>query len=240
MAPKDDPDPILKNLSVLSLNMQEHDKTRLQLIASVLASLNVYWVGVFLIPKNVVKDTDKALKGFLWCKGEIKRGKAKVKWETVCSPKSHGGLGLRIFGKWNEILLMKNLWNITEDRNTMWVNVVKLRGKSLWEVQKEANDSWMWKCLLELRCKIRQNIFKVLGDGKGTNFWFDQWNSKGTLSEIISRKDVYAAMLVGNESVWDMIEDNKWRCPNGWILKYPIQGRFMDFGGPLPSPQRGP
>ncbi|GKG52514.1 hypothetical protein Tco_0547389, partial [Tanacetum coccineum] len=53
-------------------------------------------------------------------------------------------------------------------------------------------------------------------------------------------KDMYAARLARNESVWDMIEDNKWRWPDCWILKYPIQGRLMDFGGPVPSPQRGP
>nr|GEX80236.1 hypothetical protein [Tanacetum cinerariifolium] len=216
--------PNMGKSTIFFRSVKDVDKEKiLDILHFVVGKLPMKYLGVPLITKK-----------------SLELRNAKVKWETVCSPKSHGGLGLRIFGKWNEILLMKNLWNITEDRNTMWVNVVKLRGKSLWEVQKEANDSWMWKCLLELRCKIRQNIFKVLGDGKGTNFWFDQWNSKGTLSEIISRKDVYAAMLVGNESVWDMIEDNKWRCPNGWILKYPIQGRFMDFGGPLPSPQRGP
>ncbi|GKA12810.1 RNA-directed DNA polymerase, eukaryota, reverse transcriptase zinc-binding domain protein, partial [Tanacetum coccineum] len=38
---------------------------RLQLIASVLSSLNVYWAAVFRIPKTIVKDIDKILKGFL-------------------------------------------------------------------------------------------------------------------------------------------------------------------------------
>ncbi|GKD06357.1 hypothetical protein Tco_1181331, partial [Tanacetum coccineum] len=63
-----------------------------KLIASVLASMYVYWVDVFLLTKTVIKDIDKILKGFLWSKGELKRGKEKVALETVCTPKSQGGL----------------------------------------------------------------------------------------------------------------------------------------------------
>ena len=41
-----------------------------------------------------------------------------------------------------------------------WVHAVKLKGKIIWQVQKEYNDSWMWKTLLELRSKVRYNIVK--------------------------------------------------------------------------------
>nr|GEU83373.1 RNA-directed DNA polymerase, eukaryota, reverse transcriptase zinc-binding domain protein [Tanacetum cinerariifolium] len=133
--------------------------------------------------------------------------------------------------------LMPNM----EEKNTLWVKwvkMVKLRGESIWEVQKGANDSWMWKCLLELRNKIRKHTFKVLGDGKNTKFWVDQWNSEGILSEIINWKDIYDARLSGNESVldtdiydarlsgkesvWDMVEGYKWSWPEDRTLKYPI------------------
>ncbi|GJV10401.1 RNA-directed DNA polymerase, eukaryota, reverse transcriptase zinc-binding domain protein [Tanacetum coccineum] len=192
---------------------------RLQLIASVLSFLNVYWATVFMIPKAVVKDIDKILKGFLWCKGDIKRGKAKVAWKNVCSPKSQGGLGLRPFGIWNEVLLIKNLWNITAGKNTLWVkwvNVVKLKGRSIWNIQKESNDSWMWKTLLDLRGKIRLNVMKILGDGKSTNVWFDHWSSVGILSDIVNSKDIYDARLKSNMSVWEVIKDNKWKWSDEW------------------------
>ncbi|GJT14818.1 retrovirus-related pol polyprotein from transposon TNT 1-94 [Tanacetum coccineum] len=34
------------------------------------------------------------IRGFLWCNGEYKRGKAKVAWDDICLPKCEGGLGL--------------------------------------------------------------------------------------------------------------------------------------------------
>ena len=84
-----------------------------------------------------MNDIDKVLKGFLCCKGELKRGKAKVAWKEVCKLKSLGGLGLRLLGDWNVALLIKNLWNLTTGKETLWVkwvHAVKLKGKSIWQV----------------------------------------------------------------------------------------------------------
>ncbi|GJT84544.1 hypothetical protein Tco_1066261 [Tanacetum coccineum] len=51
---------------------------RLQLIASVLESIHVYWASVFLLPKIVINDINSLLKGFLWNQGELAQEKSKV------------------------------------------------------------------------------------------------------------------------------------------------------------------
>ncbi|GJZ02307.1 RNA-directed DNA polymerase, eukaryota, reverse transcriptase zinc-binding domain protein [Tanacetum coccineum] len=51
---------------------------RLQLITSILSSMQVYWASVFILPKTVIKDIDKILKGFLWCQRDLSKGKAKI------------------------------------------------------------------------------------------------------------------------------------------------------------------
>ncbi|GKB42253.1 RNA-directed DNA polymerase, eukaryota, reverse transcriptase zinc-binding domain protein [Tanacetum coccineum] len=51
---------------------------RVQLIAYVLASIHLYWASVYLIPKTVVKEIDKILKGFLWNHSDNCNGKAKM------------------------------------------------------------------------------------------------------------------------------------------------------------------
>ena len=51
---------------------------RLQLIAAVLESINVYWATVFLIPKTIINEINKLLKCFLWNQGDTAKGKAKV------------------------------------------------------------------------------------------------------------------------------------------------------------------
>nr|GFB93327.1 RNA-directed DNA polymerase, eukaryota, reverse transcriptase zinc-binding domain protein [Tanacetum cinerariifolium] len=144
---------------------------RLQLTASVLASLNVYWVGVFLIPKAVVKDIDK--------RGNI------------------------LFGS----------------NGSMWLN---LKGRTYRKFKKNTMIVGCRKHLLDLRVKARKHIFKVLGDGKDTNFWHDQWSTKGVISDIVSNKDRNDARLADNMSVWEMISNNKWRWPNEWERKYRV------------------
>ncbi|GKA71903.1 homeodomain-like protein, partial [Tanacetum coccineum] len=65
---------------------------RLQLCNSVLSSMQVYWASVLLIPKGIVYDIHQLIRGFLWCNGEYKRGKAKVALDVISLPKTEGGL----------------------------------------------------------------------------------------------------------------------------------------------------
>ncbi|XP_071708306.1 uncharacterized protein [Rutidosis leptorrhynchoides] len=52
---------------------------RLQLINSVLSSLQVHWSSVFLLLDTIIQDIERILRWFLWCQGELKCEKAKVK-----------------------------------------------------------------------------------------------------------------------------------------------------------------
>nr|GEV89462.1 hypothetical protein [Tanacetum cinerariifolium] len=81
---------------------------RVQLIAYVLSFMQNYWASVFLLPKQVIYEINKVLKGFMWCQYELTKGKAKVSWDAVCKPKDQGGLGLKNLGVWNEVLMVKH------------------------------------------------------------------------------------------------------------------------------------
>jgi DNA polymerase III psi subunit len=63
---------------------------RLQLISSVLFSLQVFWDSVFILPKKVIKMLEHKLNRFLWC-GKDDKAKAKVAWDKVCVPKGKEG-----------------------------------------------------------------------------------------------------------------------------------------------------
>ncbi|GKA24381.1 hypothetical protein Tco_0710414, partial [Tanacetum coccineum] len=94
---------------------------RLQLIASVLESIHVYWASVFLLPKTVIHDINKVLKSFLWSQGELSKGKAKVAWANICRPKTMGGLRLK-----------ESIWAINEEVNDSWSwkNILRLRDEA--------------------------------------------------------------------------------------------------------------
>ncbi|CAH1421056.1 unnamed protein product [Lactuca virosa] len=85
---------------------------RLQLINSVLQSLQLYWCSVLLLPKTTIKDFEKVFKGFLWSGGDLKKGSAKIAWKMVCRPKDEGGLGIRNLQTSNEALLSRQIWRL--------------------------------------------------------------------------------------------------------------------------------
>ncbi|GKC57579.1 hypothetical protein Tco_1085177 [Tanacetum coccineum] len=53
-----------------------------QLIRSVLASMHIYWASVFILPTDLMLELKQLMRGFLWCQGEMKKGRAKVAWES--------------------------------------------------------------------------------------------------------------------------------------------------------------
>nr|GEY08122.1 RNA-directed DNA polymerase, eukaryota, reverse transcriptase zinc-binding domain protein [Tanacetum cinerariifolium] len=90
-------------------NMMLTYAKKIQLIAFVLSSMQIYWASVYMLLDLNIKEIEKLLKGFLWCQGPLTNGKAKVAWKVVCLPKDQGGLGIKSLKKWNEILLIKQL-----------------------------------------------------------------------------------------------------------------------------------
>ncbi|GJT95362.1 RNA-directed DNA polymerase, eukaryota, reverse transcriptase zinc-binding domain protein [Tanacetum coccineum] len=147
---------------------------RIQLLASVLSSMQIYWASVYLLPLSVIKDLDKLFKKFLWNSGDSAQGKARVAWKMVCRPKTQGGLGIKPLKQWNEVLLIR---------------------KSIWEVDMEKSDSWGWKSMLKIRDYIKDHVCK---------------------------RDIYDARIKDTMKVADMMVDNNWNWPEGWLSKFPL------------------
>ncbi|GJS94303.1 hypothetical protein Tco_0801271 [Tanacetum coccineum] len=167
---------------------------RIQLLASVLSSMQNYWASVYLLPSAVVKELDKLFKRFLWNSGESAQGKSRVSLKLVCRPKEQGGLGIKPLKKWNEVLLIRQFWKIIENKESLWakwVNLVKLKKKSIWNVQMDKSDSWGWKTMLKIRDAVKNHVWYNIRNGKSIYVFYDEWCSYGPLSEKISRRSIY-------------------------------------------------
>ncbi|XP_022891863.1 uncharacterized protein LOC111406714 [Olea europaea var. sylvestris] len=112
---------------------------RLQLIKSMLFSIQVYWSSVFLLPKAVIKQVENSLRAFLWKGSDLGAGGSKVAWAKICMPKEEGGLGLRGLEIWNKATMLKHLWSLCSDcASSLWVSWTRcylLRGRSIWELK---------------------------------------------------------------------------------------------------------
>ncbi|KAJ9536668.1 hypothetical protein OSB04_un000141 [Centaurea solstitialis] len=98
---------------------------RRQLVISVLQSLQLYWMAIFVFPSSVIHELEVALRSFLWAQGDAVQGKCRIAWSVVCQPRECGGLGLKDLTTWNRALIAKNLWDIIVVRPTLWVSWVR-------------------------------------------------------------------------------------------------------------------
>ncbi|GKA46122.1 hypothetical protein Tco_0738918 [Tanacetum coccineum] len=180
----------------------------------------LFWVkGLYPLPIHTCNQIDRILKNFLWTGGGSNKGIVSVSWKEICKPKSQGGLGLRSAHFWNEALLAKHIWNIVSRKDSLWVkwvNVYKLKGRSMWDIELDRGSSWCWKSLLDLRSRIERFVQVKIGNGRDCNIWFDKWHPCGPLSRLITHRILECADMSLKLSVNDMIEGNEWVWPIEW------------------------
>ncbi|WZZ16602.1 hypothetical protein YC2023_109691 [Brassica napus] len=62
---------------------------------------------------------------FLWNGAPNSARGAKISWDSVCTPKEAGGLGLRRLADWNRVLGLKLIWLIFTAGGSLWVSWVR-------------------------------------------------------------------------------------------------------------------
>ena len=94
---------------------------RLQLIQSVLFSIQAYWSAHFILPVKVSKEIESILSAFLWNGVSLSRKGAKVSWADISSPKDEGGLGVKKVRDWNAASLIRLIWLLCQQSpNSLW------------------------------------------------------------------------------------------------------------------------
>ncbi|GJR88942.1 putative RNA-directed DNA polymerase, eukaryota, reverse transcriptase zinc-binding domain protein [Tanacetum coccineum] len=192
------------------------------LISSLISAMQVYWASVLVIPKGITSDIQQLTRGLLWCNRDYKRGKAKVAWESICLPKSEGGLGLRSLEVFNLALMTTHIWNIVTHKEYLWVcwiHMYKLRGRSLWEVQPKSNMSWGWRKILQFCKQVRPFIWAVMGNGHKTSLWHDHWCTQSPLSRHLSPRDIARDGYNLRTCVSDLVVHGGWNWPSTWLAK---------------------
>lgn len=83
-----------------------------------------YIMSALQLPAGAVHTIDKKRRGFLWNgSNDASEAKCLVPWDTVCSPRQSGGLGVKNIQKQNTCLLLKllhRLYTSTTSSSACW------------------------------------------------------------------------------------------------------------------------
>jgi hypothetical protein len=197
---------------------------RVQLINSVLFSIQVYWASLFLLPGQVIKNVEQIMKSFLWSGSDMRTTGAKVAWDQVCLPKKEGGLGIKSITEWNKIALLKHIWNLCNDSDgsiwSTWIRSNLLRGRNFWTIKTPQNCSWAWGKILKLRSLAWPKMKYIIGDGMTTSLWFDNWHPHSPLADSYGERFIYDSGMAKNAKVNVLIQNSEWKTPTtqaiGW------------------------
>ena len=100
---------------------------RITLIKSMMASMPIYQMSLFRMPKVVARRLEKLQRDFLWGGGNLERKAHLVNWEVVCADKEKGGLGIRKLALLNKALLDKWIWRFAYDKENLWKKVILVK-----------------------------------------------------------------------------------------------------------------
>jgi hypothetical protein len=90
------------------------------LVNSVINALPLHYMQVFLLPQWLIKHIERTKRAFFWKgKGKCIGGHCLVNWTRVCLPIEHGGMGIRDLKIQNISLLLKWLWNLRTNQNSL-------------------------------------------------------------------------------------------------------------------------
>ncbi|RVW12842.1 putative ribonuclease H protein [Vitis vinifera] len=194
---------------------------RITLIKSTLASIPIYQMSLFRMPKIVVRRLEKLQRDFLWGGGNMERKIHLVKWEIVCGDKERGGLGLRKLGLLNRALLGKWIWRFACERENLWKQVIVAKfgqEDDGWK-SKKPNGAFcvgVWKEIMKETDWCWDNIEFMVGKGTKIRFWTDVWCAGTALSQTFPHLFALAANRNATvEEMWDQNSDQ-----GGWNLRF--------------------
>ncbi|XP_010665724.1 uncharacterized protein LOC104882983 [Beta vulgaris subsp. vulgaris] len=119
---------------------------RLQLVRSILSSMQNYWGHIFPLPKKMIKVVEAICRRLLWTCNTIDSKKAPIACSKFYEPKSCGGWNLINMALWNKVAMLKLLWAIAFKTDKMWVKWVHayyIKRLTYSTVNVTAKSSWL-------------------------------------------------------------------------------------------------
>ncbi|GKD06107.1 hypothetical protein Tco_1181081 [Tanacetum coccineum] len=132
--------PSLPKSTAYFCNVLNH--TKLELIEKVPNHImdwknNFLSTTVFILPSRILLDIEQLMRGFLWCQGDMRKGKAKVAWEFIWYRIGDGSTASVWFNRWCPISPLSNIVSLSDiyragfDMSSNFKDII-------------ANDNWMW------------------------------------------------------------------------------------------------
>ncbi|KAH1091470.1 hypothetical protein J1N35_018727 [Gossypium stocksii] len=135
-----------------------------------------------LVPKGLYDEIEKIARQFIWGSSTVCHKSALVGWESICQPRSRGGLGFRHFHDQNNSFFVKISFNLVSCQDALWrlftnfehprrgigqSSICPLCGHDTEDILhairdfSKAKDAWMLVVLAEKITKFFSDLFHI-------------------------------------------------------------------------------
>jgi hypothetical protein len=121
------------------------------LIKAVAQAIPTYSMSCFLLPKTWCSDLNGMMAKYWWGQQDTARKIHWVKWESMCTDKSVGGLGFKKLHLFNRVLLAKQGWRLLQAPHSLFGQLFKAKyfpSCSFLEASLGSNPSYLWRSIL--------------------------------------------------------------------------------------------
>ena len=143
----------------------------------------------FRLPQGTSDQLNRIHHNFFWKTSSSVKGLPLIAWDTICKPKSKGGLGLRKSEAVNLAFQCKLAWRIMMKESSLWIQAMhdKYLGKApFFEYICKGSDSMVWRSVLRCRHLLWKGLRWKVGKGDRILFWLDNWLENRSLLEILN------------------------------------------------------
>ncbi|KAI9160304.1 hypothetical protein LWI28_006978 [Acer negundo] len=139
------------------------------LIKAVAQAIPNYIMSIFQIPFGLCKELNSIIFKFWWGTKDGKRKISWIKWETMCFPKSHGGLGFKDLYAFNQALLAKQAWCLLISPSSLAGRILKAKyykNGNFLQASFKPGGSYIWRSILWGREILHKGLRWQVGNGE--------------------------------------------------------------------------
>ncbi|CAN1170305.1 Putative ribonuclease H protein At1g65750 [Linum perenne] len=173
---------------------------------------------VAVLPVTTCEEIDQKIHNFVWGSSDETRKVHLVAWETICTPKEDGGLGLKLARQLNRAYLTKLAVNFIKDPDKLWVRIIHAKyfkeTNEGFTARKSTIQSPLCRGITREWGTILKGARVAIQNGRDTTFWTSCWvDSDERLCDLINDvappyPDACVADFITSVGSWDLTKLN--------------------------------
>ena len=148
---------------------------RVALVNSVIYGSFLHSFMIYKWPLLMLKFMEKSIRNFIWTDSISEKKLVTVKWDSCCSPKEEGGLGLKRLHLINTSMLCKLAWKVHYNQGFVF-SFLRSRFLNAAHMPRTSHIySSVWSSIKHCFIDIQDNSQWLASCNSNLNFWNDNW-----------------------------------------------------------------